>query len=60
MLLLVIDVIGRCEGFAPRLPALNWWGNLLLFLARGSSVALVSMSTPDERRRSIRRARFGR
>lgn len=34
MLLLVIDVIGRCDGFAhPAFPALNWWGNLLLFLA---------------------------
>ncbi len=33
MALLVIDVIGRCDGFAhPAFPALNWWGNLSLFL----------------------------
>ena len=33
MLLLVIDVISRCDGFAyPAFPALNRWGNLALFL----------------------------
>ena len=33
MLLLVIDVIGRFDGFAhPAYPVLNWWGNLALFL----------------------------
>jgi diguanylate cyclase (GGDEF)-like protein len=33
MALLVIDVIGRCDGLAhPAFPVLNWWGNFLLFL----------------------------
>jgi diguanylate cyclase (GGDEF)-like protein len=33
VLLLVLDVVARFDGFAhPAFPALNWWGNLLLFL----------------------------